>query len=74
MSLLNIFGRIFQDIVGLRNNFPGGGNGEPPGKLDWGPWGFWHEDERSVMEKILQDKEGKITFHAYQEVAGDYLN
>eukprot|EP00095_Tigriopus_kingsejongensis_P010338 maker-scaffold525_size146620-snap-gene-0.13 protein:Tk10338 transcript:maker-scaffold525_size146620-snap-gene-0.13-mRNA-1 annotation:"tld domain-containing protein kiaa1609 homolog" len=62
-----------EDIKGLRGGFPGGGNGDPPTNLDWGQWKLWRQEELVVLEKMMRNEEGHITFHGYQEVAGSAI-
>lgn len=62
-----------EDIKGLRGGFPGGGNGPPPQHLDWAHWNCWHDEEKKVLERIMSAEVGHITFHSYQEVAGNVI-
>ena len=63
-----------EDIKGLRAAFPGSGNGPPPNDLKWGNWPHWHADELGVLEKMLKDEQGNVTFNAYQEIAGNFVH
>ena len=63
-----------EDIKGLRAAFPGAGNGPAPGSLDFGPWkSCWRDRDRAKIEGILTGagQRPEITFHAYQELAGN---
>ena len=56
---------------GLRQGFPGGGNGPAPTDLNFGQgWQKWPKEVRDELEKLLR-RDGVITFHAYQEMAGN---